>query len=230
LTRREKTVNYDTLIVLHSPFFSEERSLSMATAKSPKKKSGPAKKSVLTTKKKKTEKRPEKKQIKKKVLKKKEEPMMKAVKPPQNMVSAKSREEVEGFRKALMDMRQKLLAGISESPVPEALVTQSDIGDIIDQAGDERDRELSLLLSGRDKEKLLAINEALEKLNEGDYGVCEECGEKIGPGRLKVIPLAKLCVSCQAKFEKEVSLLRKADEDLTYRGLAYSSGADEEEG
>jgi DnaK suppressor protein len=155
--------------------------------------------------------------------------MMKAVKPPHDMVSAKSRDEMEGFRKALMDMRHKLLAGISESPVPEALVTQTDIGDLIDQAGDERDRELSLLLSGRDKEKLMAINEALEKLNAGDYGICEECSEKIGPGRLKVLPLARLCVSCQSKFEKEASLLRKADEDLTYRGLAYSSGGDEEE-
>jgi len=201
----------------------------MATAKPRKKKSGPAKKSVLTPPKKKTVKRPEKKQVKKKVLKKKEEPMKKAAKPPQDIATARSRDEVEGFRKALMDMRQKLLAGISESPVPEALVTQSDIGDLIDQAGDERDRELSLLLSGRDKEKLMAINEALEKLNEGDYGICEECGEKIGPGRLKVMPLAKLCVSCQAKFEKETSLQRKADEDLTYRGLAYSSGAEEEE-
>jgi DnaK suppressor protein len=202
----------------------------MATAKPPKKKSGPAKKSVSTTKKKKTVKRPEKKQVKKQVLRKKEKPMLKAVKPPKDIVSAKSRDEVEGFRKALMDMRHKLLAGISESPLPEALVTQSDICDIIDQAGDERDRELSLLLSGRDKEKLMAINEALEKVNEGDYGICEECGEKIGPGRLKVIPLARLCVSCQAKFEKEVSLQRKADEDLTYRGLTYSSGAEEEEG
>jgi RNA polymerase-binding transcription factor DksA len=44
------------------------------------------------------------------------------------------------------------------------------------------------------------------------------------------MPLARLCVSCQAKFEKEVSLQRKADEDLTYRGLTYSSGTEEEEG
>ncbi len=201
----------------------------MATAKPPKKKSGPAKKSVLPPQKKKTVKRPEKKQVKKKVLQKKEEPMKKAAKPPHDMVTARSRDEVDSYRKALMDMRQKLLAGISESPVPEALVTQTDIGDLIDQAGDERDRELSLLLSGRDKEKLLAINEALEKLSEGDYGICEECGEKIGPGRLKVMPLARLCVSCQSKFEKETNLQRKADEDLTYRGLAYSSGAEEEE-
>lgn len=132
-------------------------------------------------------------------------------------------------RKLLMDMREKLLADISENALPETLIASTEIGDLIDQAGDERDRELSLLLSGRDKEKLAAIDEALEKLAEGTYGTCEECGDKIGPGRLKVMPLARLCVNCQSKMEKEVSLLRKADEDMTYRGLASSPSSDEEE-
>ncbi|HYB19542.1 MAG TPA: TraR/DksA family transcriptional regulator [Thermodesulfobacteriota bacterium] len=204
----------------------------MATAKSDKKKkSGRAQKPVPVPKKKKTIKRPEKKITQKKTPKKKTagkkvKPMLKAVKPMEKPAPKGEKEEI---RKTLLDMREKLLSGISESPIPEALVTQTDIGDIIDQAGDERERELSLLLSGRDKEKLHAINEALEKLEEGTYGVCEECGDKIGAGRIKVMPLAKYCVSCQAKLEKEMSLQKKAEEDLTYRGLAYPGGAEEEE-
>jgi DnaK suppressor protein len=126
-------------------------------------------------------------------------------------------------------MRDKLIHDFSETRVPEPLLAPSNIGDLVDQAGDERDRELSLLLTGRDKEKLTAINEALEKLDEGTYGVCEECGEKIGEGRIKVMPLAKLCVSCQSKLEKEMSILKKTEEDLTYRGLAYATGTEEEE-
>ncbi len=202
----------------------------MATAKSKKKKSGSAKKPVPALKKKKAVKGPAKKAVPKKGLSKKEKPMIKAVSPVAKVAVPKVKEEKEDFRKTLLDMREKLLAGISESPIPEALATQSDIGDIIDQAGDERDRELSLLLSGRDKEKLIAINEALEKLKEGTYGICEECGERIGVGRLKVMPLAKYDVSCQAKLEKEMRLQRKAEEDLTLRGLAYSSTSEEEEG
>ena len=201
----------------------------MATAKVKKKKSGSAKKPVSPAKKKKTVKRPEKRQVKRKELRKKGKPTMKAVKPSPEVLWTESKEEIEGFRRTLLDMREKLLAGISESPVPEALAAQSDIGDIIDQAGDERERELSLLLSGRDKEKLLAINEALEKLKEGTYGICEECGERIGLQRLKVMPLARYDVSCQAKLEKEMRLQRKAEEELTYRGLAYSPGTEEEE-
>ena len=207
----------------------------MATAKSDKKKkSGLAKKPVPATKKK-TIKKPEKKvvqrkAVREKAVRKKVKPMLKATKPMKEPTSIARKGEKDQVRKILLDMREKLLTGISESPVPEALITQTDIGDIIDQAGDERDRELSLLLSGRDKEKLHAINAALEKLKEGTYGICEECGDKIGPGRIKVMPLAQLCVACQAKFEKEMSLQKRDEEDLTYRGLSYSGGTEEEEG
>lgn len=202
----------------------------MATAKPKKKKSGSAKKPVPTLKKKKPVKGPVKKAVPKKVKPKKEKPMIKALSPVGKTAVPKVQDEKEEIRKTLLDMREKLLTGISEKPIPDALVTQSDIGDIIDQAGDERDRELSLLLSVRDKEKLFAINEALEKLKEGTYGICEECGERIGTGRLKVMPLAKYDVSCQAKLEKEMRLQRREEEDLTLRGLAYSSASEEEEG
>jgi DnaK suppressor protein len=144
-------------------------------------------------------------------------------------ISAPGNGEQEGVRKTLLDMRAKLLADIEETRIPETLTVTSEIGDLVDQAGDERDRELSLLLTGREKEKLLAINEALEKVSEGSYGVCEECGEMIGPGRLKVMPLAKFCVSCQSNLEREVTMQRRADEDLKYRGLGYGAGAEEEE-
>lgn len=135
----------------------------------------------------------------------------------------------EPIRQMLLEMRERFLAEKSTSRIPENLASSTDIGDLVDQAGDERDRELSLLLTSRDKEKLLAIDEALEKLDEGTYGICEECGEKIGAGRLKVMPLAKSCVNCQEKFEKEISLMKRTEEDLTYRNLSYSPGLDEEE-
>ena len=92
-------------------------------------------------------------------------------------------------RKALLEIKEKLLAeGLGKS-LPENLVRPFDIGDEGDRADTERTHEMSVLLSLRDKEKLQAINEALEKLREGTYGVCEECGDVIGPGRLKAMPL-----------------------------------------
>jgi len=43
---------------------------------------------------------------------------------------------------------------------------------------------------------------ALDKAKNGEYGICEECGERIGRGRLKVISLAKFCIACQEIVEK----------------------------
>jgi len=102
--------------------------------------------------------------------------------------------KIAAARKTLLDMREKVLEeGLGKS-LPEDLARPFDIGDEGDRADTERTHEVSILLSVRDKEKVLAIDEALERLDEGTYGVCEECGDEIGAGRLKAMPLAKLCV------------------------------------
>ena len=205
----------------------------MATAKSAKKKKTPqAKKSASALKKKnKVISKPKKKTQKTSAttkIKRAAVSTSKKMKKPIPTIPSKPG-EYEPFRKMLIAMREKLLTEFAESRVPESLATASEIGDLVDQAGEERDRELSLLLTGREKEKLLAINEALEKHKEGVYGICEECGEKISPSRLKVIPLARSCVNCQQNLEREMNLQRRTEEDQTYRGLAYASGAEEEE-
>ena len=93
--------------------------------------------------------------------------------------------KVRAARKTLLDMKEKLLAeGLGKS-LPEDLIRSFDIGDEGDRADNERTHEVSILLSARDKEKLLAIEEALEKIREGTYGVCEECGDEIGAGQVE---------------------------------------------
>ena len=76
----------------------------------------------------------------------------------------------------------------------------------------------------RDKEKLLAIEEALEKIREGTYGVCEECGDEIGAGRLKAMPLAKLCVTCQSRLEKEMAHQKFAEGKLDQSLIGEAEG------
>ena len=133
------------------------------------------------------------------------------VKPAANM---KPEEKITVARKALLEMKKKLLADGLGKSLPEDLARPFDIGDEGDRADIERTHEVSILLSVRDKEKLLAIEEALEKLREGTYGVCEECGDEIGPGRLKAMPLARLCVSCQSRLEKEQAHQKFAEERM----------------
>jgi DnaK suppressor protein len=146
-----------------------------------------------------------------------------AVKPTK---TTRPESNIMAARKRLLDMREKLLGeGLGKS-LPEDLARPFDIGDEGDRADSERTHEVSILLSARDKEKVLAIDEALEKADEGTYGVCEECGEEIGAGRLKAMPLAKLCIPCQSTLEKEQAHQKFAEGRLD-QSLASKDGGEE---
>jgi len=117
-------------------------------------------------------------------------------------------------REMLREMKKTLSAKVLEKPLPESPAIAEGRGDEADQAGEERSRELSLLLKTRNKQKLQALEEAWEKVEKGTYGICEDCDEPIGAGRLKAMPLARLCVTCQTKWEKEQKPLRREEETL----------------
>lgn len=88
----------------------------------------------------------------------------------------------------------KYIKGETRQLVESAL----DDGDwsVIDLSEDISLRQLSA-----HRGTLLKIDEALRKLDEGTYGICEDCGEAINEGRLKVLPFAIYCVECQEKLE-----------------------------
>jgi len=75
--------------------------------------------------------------------------------------------------------------------------------DEIDQASMELDRSLTLSVKDRERKLIGKIKDALERLEEGTYGICEECGEEIPEKRLMVRPMASLCIEC--KKEKEAT-------------------------
>ncbi len=110
----------------------------------------------------------------------------------------------EATRKNLVALRKKMIAEIFERLNREsARPPVTEVGDEADLAAEDSQRELSLLFTNREKDKLRAVEEALQKLEEGTYGQCERCGRDIQAGRLKVMPLAKYCVECQSIIEKE---------------------------
>lgn len=65
----------------------------------------------------------------------------------------------------------------------------------------ERDLMIELIQSG--EESVRNIDTALEKIEEGTFGVCESCGKKINKERLKAVPYAKLCIDCQREEETD---------------------------
>jgi DnaK suppressor protein len=74
-------------------------------------------------------------------------------------------------------------------------------GDEIDLATGEISRELAAKISMRQHRQLKEIEDALERLKYGEYGVCEDCGEPIPEQRLRLFPAARLCVRCQEELD-----------------------------
>lgn len=109
----------------------------------------------------------------------------------------------ESMQKTLVEMRENILVGISDGVRLESDDTKREVGDVHDVASSERDRELSLILGDRDRGKLASIESALLRIEDDSYGFCEECGEKIGDGRLKILPFTTVCVDCKSKYERE---------------------------
>lgn len=109
----------------------------------------------------------------------------------------------------------------------EAVAAIEPGGDIYDQASSERDRELGLLLGDREREKIHSIDEALLRIDDGEYGICEECDEDIPLGRLKAMPFTRHCVKCKSDLEKLQAQTKRVEEERAYREIPL--GAEDEE-
>ena len=74
--------------------------------------------------------------------------------------------------------------------------------DLLDQATLNHDRNITLLLLEKDNVKIDGFKDALERIREGTYGICEGCSEGISKKRLMAIPFARFCINCQRENEK----------------------------
>ena len=73
-----------------------------------------------------------------------------------------------------------------------------------DAGSDAYDRDFALNLLSQEQDALYEVDEALQRLDEGVYGVCEMSGQVIPQARLEAIPFARLTVDCQAKVEQQM--------------------------
>lgn len=104
------------------------------------------------------------------------------------------------FKEKLIKIREEL-AGDVEKSRQYSHEDSGEMPDINDDAARAYSRSLILQLGEREREQLKEIDEALERIEEGAYGLCAECGESIPEKRLELIPYAKLCITCKEKME-----------------------------
>ena len=138
----------------------------------------------------------------------------------------KEKKQRKEFLKQASEMLQetkKQLLKEMQGRVKEETEGLKDEGrDTYDLASDERDREINFILNDREREKLLAIDEALDRIKDKSYGLCESCEGEIQLGRLKVLPFTRLCVKCQEENEKESKRQKTLDDERGYRKLVIS--------
>lgn len=112
------------------------------------------------------------------------------------------KKEKEYYLKVLVKEKEKILKnlgflkegiGNTEKGIP------THIGDL---GTDEFVRDIDIDISYSEGKMLREIDEAIEKIKKGTYGVCERCGKKIPKKRLKAIPYAKFCIECKKEMEK----------------------------
>lgn len=119
------------------------------------------------------------------------------------------KEQLEYYRNLLLKKRTELLNQmgiIRETSFKDTIKDSS--GDnsaysfhMADQGTDAQEREKAFLFAYREGRLIYHIDEALERINQGNYGLCHECGEPISPERLEAVPHARLCIQCKSKEE-----------------------------
>lgn len=128
---------------------------------------------------------------------------------------------MDEIKAKLLEMQQAIIDDIESDRTKSATAVTDDIGDDIDHANEERNRELYQLLCERDQQKLKQIKAALDSIDAKTYGVCEDCGEKISKPRLLALPFTKLCIDCKNEEERTKGVDRTASEES--RNYAESS-------
>jgi DnaK suppressor protein len=127
----------------------------------------------------------------------------------------------------LDEMKRGLMREMQDRVKGESEGVKDEGRDTYDLASDERDREINFILNDREREKLVAIDEALLRIKEKSYGICESCEGEIQLGRLKVLPFTRLCVKCQEENEKESKRQKTLDEERGYRRLVLTDFEEE---
>lgn len=132
---------------------------------------------------------------------------------PKNPVPVKVKftaNQIKTFRQRLHELRDRVVDGINflagdnltRSPRDSAGDLSNYSLHMADQGTDNFDREFALSQLSGEQDVIYEIDEALQRLNEGSYGVCEDCGCAIAKERLLALPFARRCIKCKAIYEK----------------------------
>ena len=111
-------------------------------------------------------------------------------------------EKTEYFKNSLTQRLDDLMPGMNK-PIKDPTDLNQNLPDPNDRATMESDINFSLRIRERDTKLMRKVKEALERIENGAYGICEECEEEISEGRLEARPITTLCIECKTEQEIE---------------------------
>ena len=122
-----------------------------------------------------------------------------------------NKNDLEYFKGLIVSKKGELLSELGYLENSSMSATSKDrAGDLssysyhmADQGTDTMDREMAFSLASREGRYLHHLNEALERIENGTYGICRSCGKEISRARLEAVPNATQCISCKNAEEKK---------------------------
>ena len=160
-----------------------------------------------------------------------EVPRPKPRRAPRPASVAVRRKERHHFRELLLKKRQDLMKAYMTSKGDSQSALDNGTEDYVDYAVNSYAREFLLSLTELDRKHLLLVEDALARIDRGEYGYCQQCGEDIPAKRLEVQPWARHCVRCQELEEKGLlpqHTFASGDEDDASDEAAEPAAIDED--
>lgn len=113
-----------------------------------------------------------------------------------------NKKELKRFKDILLQRKNELLKSAQATRETGMVFDPDDLPDEVDLASSEADQSMNLLLRDRERTLVKKIDKALLKIEKGEYGICESCGEEIGLKRLEARPVTDLCIRCKEEQER----------------------------
>lgn len=113
------------------------------------------------------------------------------------MIKRKILENVRGQ----LVLQMEYLRGAAGRTVIQLKDETGNFADVMDQAAAEHDRAVELTIRGRESRQIREIQETIQRIDRGEFGICLRCGKEISPRRLLLAPMSRLCALCKAKTE-----------------------------
>jgi len=124
------------------------------------------------------------------------------------------KEQLEALKRVLYQARAMVLGELASTGHPSSEGIGDEKGDTYDLSVRDLTRTLTYMFRERDQNKLRAIEEALDRIKEGTFGICENCGNEIPVARLEAMPFAVTCVPCKTEQEKYEKMFSSFQGDL----------------